>query len=127
MTQAAGPPRGPGAAGAEGLSALVSPPGRGAELPGGDAGVEVKRQVISLPSHPLPATYSTPLSRLLATYEIRCFLFKSNWVRSLPVPGMRLLRFKSFRALPSDIFLVSLFRKKLTQGHFQDQILHLKF
>lgn len=41
VLQAAGPPRGPGAAGAEGLPALASPPGRGAELPGGNAGVEV--------------------------------------------------------------------------------------
>ena len=31
-----------GAAGAEGLPTLASPPGRGAELPGGNAGVEVK-------------------------------------------------------------------------------------
>lgn len=42
VLQAAGPPRGPGAAGAEGLPTLASPPGRGAELPGGNAGVEVK-------------------------------------------------------------------------------------
>lgn len=54
VAQAAGPPRGTGAAGAEGLSALVSPPGRGAELARGDAGVEVKRPAISFPSHPLP-------------------------------------------------------------------------
>lgn len=52
VLQAAGPPRCPGAAGAEGLPALASPPGRGAELPGGYAGVEVKHYVIPLPSCP---------------------------------------------------------------------------
>lgn len=120
LASAAGPPRGPGAAGAAGLPALASPPGRAAELPGAAAGVEVTPRdpspsplFLCSTSPPLPPA-SFPAARW-ALRQVCCVSFIIKLAQVTPPPKDRLLRCKSsgagFGSAPSDVFLVSLLRK----------------